>query len=143
MRGERGGTLVLFLLWLPCLLITLGLVGDVGLYLGLRLQLRQRAEAAALAGARRVDWASLAAGSPRLRPAEARATAREVARGAGASATVTVWAEAEPVSGGVSGPGVRVVLRKAWRPPVTGWLIGTVTLEGKAAAALVPQNRKN
>ena len=78
--SERGASLVAVVLFLPVLLLTAGLVTDVGVLFVARHLAYHAAELGALAGAQDVDLRALAQGEVTLVEGQARADAEDYAR---------------------------------------------------------------
>ncbi|MEW6031264.1 MAG: pilus assembly protein TadG-related protein [Bacillota bacterium] len=152
-RGERGAAGVLVVLFLPCLLASLGLAIDVGVLLLVRAEMRAAADMGALAGVQDLDFELLAEGRVVIRGPEAvrdaEAWVRENLTGrafiepgsvvvsvsvrnldAGARATC-------PVTGReLEHPTVCVLVRARVRPPVFT-IFGPVEVEVHADASVV------
>lgn len=78
-RDERGGVLPLFALFLPLVLLLLGLAADAGILLAARGTAHAIADVAALAGVQELDLDRLARGERYILPVPAVLQARTVA----------------------------------------------------------------
>jgi uncharacterized membrane protein len=126
LSGERGQVLTWIAVFLPALLVVLGLVVDGGLAFAARRDLQGLADAAAHAGAMQIDTTTYAAtGQVQLSPDHARTAAEEyLSMHAGITSTIVV------------GPTwVRVTVGKSW-PTVFLRLFGvrSVTMSATATA---------
>jgi Flp pilus assembly protein TadG len=105
-RDERGQAIAWVAIFLPALLVVLGLVIDVGLAFAARRDLQDEADAAAQAGAMQIDQTTYdATASVQLEPDQARQAALQY---------LSAHADVSP-SVVVTSDSVQVTVRKSWR----------------------------